>query len=159
MKKFILLLLLVLVGITASARKSYIDVYVSSTSSSHSLTSSKTYVYSTSKIYLTGDVPKGITGCKYSSECSYHTEDDINDAYFYGSIGDILNRLSELGYEVELKNEDHYLLSKEISSGQSISKGDVNEDSEVNIADVNEVISLILGIVREHPEILKQIKK
>ena len=156
MKKIILLLLLVLVSVTASARKSYIDVYVYSTSSN---VNSMQYVYSTSIIYLTGDVPKGITGCSYSSECTVHHEENINDAYFHGSIGDILNRLSELGYEVELMNDNHYLLSKEISSGSNINKGDVNTDGEVNIADVNEVISLILGIVREHPEILEQIKK
>jgi len=56
-------------------------------------------------------------------------------------------------------DETHFLLSKEIPSSQTTIKGDVNEDSEVNIADVNEVISLILGIVREHPEILEQIRK
>lgn len=159
MKKIILLLLLVLVSVTASARKSYIDVYVYSTSSNYNLMDSPSYVYSTSNIYLTGDVPKGITRCGYSSECSVHNEDNINDAIFHGSIGDILNRLSELGYEVELMNDNHYLLSKEISSGSNISKGDVNEDGEVNIADVNGLLNLILGIVRENPSILEQIKK
>jgi len=51
------------------------------------------------------------------------------------------------------------ILSKDgTTPSQTISKGDVNTDGEVNIADVNEVISLILGLVREHPEILEQIK-
>lgn len=45
------------------------------------------------------------------------------------------------------------------SSNQTISKGDVNEDGEVNISDVNELIDLILGYLREHPEILEQIRK
>ena len=68
--------------------------------------------------------------------------------------------LSEYGYEVEFEDGGKcFLLSKEIPDGQTISKGDVNTDGEVNIADVNEVINLILGIVREHPEILEQIKK
>lgn len=156
MKKIILLLLLVLVSVTASARKSYIDVYIKSTSSEVNSTNS---IYSHSSIFLTGDVPKGITGCRYSSDCIEHNEYDINDAHYFGSIGDILSRLSELGYEVELMNDKHYLLSKEISSGQTVSEGDVNKDGEVSIADVNKVISLILGIVREHPEILEQIKK
>ena len=155
MKKIILLVLLALISVSASARKSYVDVYVKSTTSGESGTS---YLHSTSNIYLTGDVPKGITDCRYSSDCFTHYDNNINDAYFNGSIGDILNRLSELGYEVELMNDNHYLLSKETSSGQTISKGDVNTDGEVNIADVNEVISLILGLVREHPELLEQIK-
>ena len=157
MKKIILLLLLVLVSITASARKSYITVYCNSTDGYSSTT------------YLTGDVPDDIEGFKYLSSTNSWSYQATIKTY---STGDILNVLSEYGYEVEFVNSapSHsstgtgsptisYLLSKEIPSSQTISKGDVNEDSEVNIADVNEVISLILGIVREHPEILEQIKK
>ena len=51
------------------------------------------------------------------------------------------------------------VLSKEVSSGQTIIKGDVNEDSEVNIADINRLVDMILGYVREHPELLEQIRK
>lgn len=149
MKKIILLLLLVLVGITASARKSYITVYCGDIDGSMTL------------MILTGDVPNDIEGFKHYSG-SHTWEYQQTKTY---TTGDILNLLSEYGYEVEFvntagnsSNSVSYLLSKEISSGQTISKGDVNEDSEVNIADVNEVISIILGIVREHPEILKQIK-
>ena len=67
--------------------------------------------------------------------------------------------LSEYGYEVEFVDNENkcFLLSKEVSSGQTISKGDVNEDSEVNIADVNEVISLILGMLRDNPKLLEQL--
>lgn len=159
MKKIILLLLLVLVSITASARKSYITVWVDNINGS----AYQNY------IRLSGDVPNNIEGFEYDSAYHYWKNNTSIRTY---STGEILNLLSEYGYEVEFVNSIvgsssngtgspsiSYLLSKEISSGQTISKGDVNEDSEVNIADVNEVISLILGIVREHPEILEQIKK
>lgn len=169
MKKIILLLLLVLVSVTASARKSYITVLVPYLNGSSNYASVNGAEY----IYLTGDVPNDIAGFEYVDEPNVyspghywrtHSSRSNNDFKQY-STGEILNVLSEYGYEVESmtpcgihNNVVLYLLSKEISSGQTISKGDVNEDSEVNIADVNEVISLILGIVREHPEILKQIK-
>lgn len=55
-----------------------------------------------------------------------------------------------------LKNIEVYGSS---SSDQTINSGDVNEDGEVNIGDVNELIGLILGYVKEHPEILEQIRK
>lgn len=151
MKKIILLLLLVLVGISASARKSYITVWA--------YNNDGTVLPNSPNIRLTGDVPDNIEGFEYSSkyQCWFDHSYGTDRTY---SVGEILNVLSEYGYEVEFVDNDFhcFLLSKEISSGQTISKGDVNEDSEVNIADVNEVISLILGIVREHPEILKQIK-
>ena len=147
MKKIILLLLLVLVSVTASARKSYIMFRTE-------------YVTAVGRSYLYGDVPNNIEGAQ---------DDSSNHRWIISSVtpAETLNLLSEYGYEVEsITQTDNstnnyllYLLSKEISSGQNISKGDVNTDGEVNIADVNEVISLILGIVREHPEILKQIKK
>ena len=150
MKKIFLLLLLVLVSVTASARKSYITIQVYNSSGS--------VLYSANNIVMTGDVPDNIEGFVYKSSNHYWYNDTEIRPY---SSGEILNELSEYGYEVEFVGNDnrYFLLSKEISSGQTISKGDVNEDSEVNIADVNEVISLILGYVREHPEILEQIKK
>ena len=55
-----------------------------------------------------------------------------------------------------LKNIEVYGSS---SSDQTINRGDVNGDGEVNIGDVNELIGLILGYIREHPEILEQIRK
>ncbi len=148
MKKIILLLLLVLVSVTASARKSYITVYAHPTGNYYTIS-------------MNGDVPSGIPNVNYGTHGCYISSDTY-------SIGEVLNILSEYGYEVELMTPNgdggnnfrvHYLLSKETSSGQTISKGDVNTDGEVNIADVNEVISLILGIVREHPELLEQIRK
>ena len=151
MKKIILLLLLVLVSITASARKSYITVSANPYSGDDYWT-----------MYLSGDVPTNIPNV---------FPDELQDDGYWESrsysIGQMLNILSGYGYEVELmvpiSVNNHsfvqYILSKEIPSNQTQSKGDVNTDGEVNIADVNEVISLILGIVREHPEILEQIKK
>lgn len=154
MKKIILFLLLVLVSVTASARKSYITVYSYNCNGA-------AYTSGDGGVELTGDVPNNVVGLVYNSQHHYWYNDH-NIRVF--SSGEILNQLSEYGYEVELVNnasEHHmyFLLSKEITSNQTQIKGDVNTDGEVNIADVNEVISLILGIVREHPEILEQIKK
>ncbi len=151
MKKIFLLFLLVLVSVTASARKSYITV--------STYNNNGKVLPNSANITLTGEVPDNIEGFEYSSkyQCWFDYSNGTDRTY---SVGEILNVLSEYGYEVEFVDNDFhcFLLSKETPSGQTISKGDVNEDSEVNIADVNEVISLILGIVREHPEILKQIK-
>ncbi len=152
MKKIILLLLLVIVSVTASARKSYITVVA------HPYSGDDYY-----SMYLSGDVPTDIPNIVLDDG---HQDDGYWMSRSY-SIGQMLNILSGYGYEIELmvpvsdhnNQKVHYLLSKEISSGPTISKGDVNTDGEINIADVNEVISLILGIVREHPEILEQIKK
>lgn len=157
MKKIILLLLLVLVSVTASARKSYITM----TTDDFIYGSTPTY----NVIRLSGEVPEDIEnkGFVYDSSYRYwkaYNSNTSGQQLTKYTTAEILNWLSEYGYEVEFMDDDckKFLLSKEISSGQTISKGDVNEDSEVNIADVNEVISLILGIVREHPEILEQIK-
>lgn len=157
MKKIILLLLLVLVSVTASARKSYITV-----TAPYSNGSAIPSYGSTHYFVLTGDVPDNIDGFSYSSEehC-WNSKDPYNDpSVMRYSTGEILNLLSEYGYEVEFVNNDNksFLLSKEIPSSQTQMKGDVNEDNSVNISDVNEVISLILGYVKEHPEILEQIK-
>lgn len=154
MKKIILFLLLVLVSVTASARKSYITVCSYNCNGA-------AYTPIDGGVKLTGDVPNNVVGLVYDSQ-NHYWYNDHNIRVF--SSGEILNQLSEYGYEVELVNNAseyhmYFLLSKEIPSGPTTIKGDVNEDSEVNIADVNEVISLILGIVREHPEILEQIKK
>lgn len=148
MKKFLVFMFLMLiVSVTASARKSYIVL-------------TNDYDNSIGWSYLSGDVPNNIEGAQYSSEYHYWVIKQI-------SPGEILNVLSGYGYGYEVEsitnhnssNRTLYLLSKEIPSNQTISKGDVNTDGEVNIADVNEVINLILGYVREHPEILEQIKK
>lgn len=156
MKKIILLLLLVLVSITASARKSYILMNTNNFLEGSTIGSSGT-------IKLSGEVPEDIEnkGFVYNSGFRYWYARYDEGPGLRHTTAEILNWLSENGYEVEFVSDGmgSYILSKEISSDQTISKGDVNEDSEVNIADVNEVISLILGIVREHPEILEQIKK
>lgn len=156
MKKIILLLLLVLVSVTASARKSYIIVRfnVSELLCEHA--------------YLTGDVPDNIEnyeGFRYEAVYNWWVYDFANNNYRRCNKGDILNFLSEYGYEVEFVNNDsnsgsvNYLLSKEVSSGQSLSDGDVNKDGEVNISDVNRLVALILEMVRKNPSILEQIKE
>lgn len=149
MKKIILLLLLVLVSVTASAKKSYITVFAHP-------------YYHSSIIYLqmTGDVPSTISGLSYNQ--NYHYWESGNY-----SVGQILNILSGYGYEVELMtgfaqaNNDsrvQYLLSKEIPSNQTQSEGDLNKDGEVNISDINRLVGIILGYVREHPEVLNQVE-
>ena len=153
MKKIILYFLLVLVSVTVYARKSYITIYYSR--------GDGIVVASPEQIIMTGDVPNNIEGFKYNAEKHYWYN---NSNSGYGTInpyssGEILNLLSEYGYEVEFTNENKYfLLSKEIPSGQTLSEGDVNKDGEVNIADVNRLVNLILGIVRDNPSILEQAK-
>jgi len=148
MKKIILLLLLALVSISASARKSYITVY--------------TYHYdgtttsSNTNIRMTGDLPENIEGFVYNDDNTSCYNEYPNKRY---TQGEILNLLSGYGYEVEFVDNDFhcFLLSKEIPSNQTQIEGDVNNDSEVNIADVNKVISLILDKIRENPNLLEEL--
>ena len=150
MKKFLVILFLLLIGTSVYAQKRYAYIY---------------YYYDTggsgeSTIKLSGCIPTGME--TYYSKVSQT------------SVGTIIDDLAQRGYVVEqLSNASsgyNYgpdriysryweVVIMSITSGPTISKGDVNTDGEVNIADVNEVISLILGYVREHPEILEQIKK
>ncbi len=112
MKKFLILLFLMAIGISVYAQKSYITV--------------NAHPYSTAgyKIYLTGDVPSGINNLDYYA---HYCESD------YYSIGEILNILVGYGYEVEMMvggitmgsaPRVQYLLSKKISS---------NEDDAITI--------------------------
>ena len=156
MKKIILLLLLVLVSVTASARKSYITVQTPySNGRANESNSSNGTIY----IILSGDVPNDIEGFRYVSGRHYWESYEYDKPqYKQYSTGEILSLLSEYGYEVEyVIDSTHFLLSKEISSGQTQIEGDVNHDSEVNIADVNRVISLILDKLRENPKLLEQL--
>ena len=160
MKKLLVLLFLMAIGISASARKSYITVWADCFNGEAGQGGSSGYSWA---IKMTGDVPDNIEGFKY--ETDYHYWYIITNVRKF-STGEILNVLSEYGYEVESMTNNGgsgsdvlFLLSKEIPDGQTISKGDVNIDGEVNIADVNEVISLILGYVREHPNLLEQYAK
>ena len=145
MKKLLVLLFLMLIGTSIYAQKSYVNVV------------GEPYNDSDSRVWLNGAVPS-----------------DMKKNYYYKTdsvlLGDVLNMLAERGFVIEQMSctnvgssgymREAIILSKDgTTPSQSISKGDVNIDGEVNIADVNEVISLILGIVREHPEILEQIKK
>lgn len=112
MKKLFLLALLTVVGVSAFARKSYINVYVS-----YNMNSSQGQTMA-----ITGDIPNGI-----KSEYNYNS-DKI-------TIGQLLNMLSQEGYEVDFMsgsgNGDgdnfskmNYLLSKKVSS---------NDDSAISI--------------------------
>lgn len=151
MKKIILLLLLALVSVTASARKSYITVWTPYASGIAPVESSY------DRIILTGDVPDNLEGFTYSPNAHYW--ENKRYAIPRYSTGEILNLLSEYGYEVEFVDNDNqsFLLSKEIPSSQTQMKGDVNEDNSVNISDVNEVISLILGKLRDNPNLLEEL--
>ena len=149
MKKIILFLLLVFISVTVSARKSYITVYTYNNNG----TTTNSYV----NIRMTGDVPGNIEGFWYSTSNPHYCYND----YEYGRLytpGEILNLLSEYGYEVAFVDNDFhcFLLSKEIPSEQTVSEGDVNKDGEVNIGDINKIVALILGIVKENPELLEQ---
>jgi len=137
MKKIILLLLLVLVSVTASARKSYISISYSSSGYN----------------YLYGDIPEGLNGFEYENRHARIKNTDM-------SRTEILNLLTEYGYELEFiwgYENSSFILSKEIPSNQTQIEGDVNNDNEVNIADVNKVISLILGMLRDNPKLLEQL--
>ena len=149
-KTFLLILLLAVVSISASARKSYITVHTYNLDGN---------AYE-SGLRISGDMPENIEGFDYSSGSHLWYLNYNVRSY---SIGEILNVLSEYGYEVEFVNTSSngclsYLLSKETSSGQTVSEGDVNKDGEVNIADINKIVSIILGIIKENPSILEQIK-
>lgn len=93
MKKIFLLFLLLVAGLNANAQKSYINVYVTG------LGNSNLYQY----CWLSGDVPEGI---------------NVYDSY---RIGDLLNRLTQDGYEVEFvvnagTASVNFLLSKKSSA-------------------------------------------
>lgn len=141
MKKIILLLLLVLVSVSASARKSYITV----------CPKDPYYNFTT---HITGDVPDDINSFEYDPYYHFWVVTDR-------TVGEILNILSEYGYEVEsmieVDKKAIFLLSKEVSSSNTQIKGDVNTDGSVNISDVNEVISLILGKLRDNPNLLEEL--
>ena len=153
MKKIILLLLLALVSISASARKSYITMTTDNFLVGNATSLNNNY------INLSGEVPEDIEnkGFVYNSE--YHCWYVRSNFQMKYSTAEILNWLSEYGYEVEFTDNDkHFILSKEIPSGsQTQIEGDVNHDSEVNIADVNKVISLILDKIRENPNLLEEL--
>ncbi len=104
MKKFLIILFLMAIGTSAFARKSYVNVAAASLTSS------------VQKIYITGDIPSG-----------------ISDYYPSTKVGYILNLLSQEGYVVEFMSATNvgseasmvnYLLSKNISS---------NDDSAISI--------------------------
>ncbi|MBQ6166937.1 MAG: hypothetical protein IJK41_05845 [Muribaculaceae bacterium] len=155
MKKIILLVLLALVSVSVSARKSYITV------SAHPYNGDDYF-----HIALSGDVPSDIP--KIAPGVS--DGDGQDDGYWITrsySIGQMLNILSGYGYEVELMTPIsevnysyvQYLLSKEIPSGNHTEVyGDVNKDGSVNISDISELVHIILDYVRANPSVLEESK-
>lgn len=151
MKKIILLALLAIVSVSAFARKSYITVTAHPYSNDY-------------YIQMTGDVPNGILNFIYK-EAYHYWETDYSEY----TIGEVLNILSEYGYEVESmaggiqtynssSSRVQYLLSKEIPSNQTVTSGDVNKDGRVNVSDIATLVNIILGIVRDNPSLLEQNK-
>lgn len=115
MKKLLVLLSFVAFGISAFAQKSYINIFARSYDSGISY----------HDISLSGDVPHGMS--------SYHS---------FSKIGDILNELSQKGYEVEFmsateigttsKSGVYYLLSKKSSdSVNAIQRVQADPNEEV----------------------------
>lgn len=117
MKKF-LLFIFVLCATNVFAQKSYIHIYANNLES-------LTY----HGIYLTGDLPS-----------------DIKDRYSYDDrmlIGDLLNKLSEQGYEVEFMSSPNtssitmcYLLSKKGTGGSTSSARAITADDDTEIHEV-----------------------
>lgn len=145
MKKIILLALLAIVSVSAFARKSYITVYAHPYS----------YCYHSGEPFarLIGDVPTDIEGLVQGDGDYYKYE---------GWTANLLNILSERGYEVEFMNTTNgssyvnYLLSKEIPSNPTGKNGDVNKDGKINVSDISTLVNIILGIVRDNPSLLEQ---
>ena len=135
MKKIFLLALLAIVSVSAFAKKTYLRV-------------------DTHTHYVYGNVPTGISGLEYYSGCAYYN----NSGYEYEQILDVL---ANYGYEVEFMTGDgsnnyiQYLLSKETSSSQTTSTGDVNKDGKINVSDITTLVNIILGIVRDNPSLLE----
>lgn len=150
-------------GITNESYNRYINTYfllskeVSSNESSYNSDyAKKSYITIDGfSRRITGNVPTGISGLSYTSD---YAEFDI-------PVGEVLNKLTQYGYEVEFmssSNSSHlysyFLLSKDISSSQSSYNGDVNKDGKVNVSDIATLVNIILGIVRDNPSLLEQHK-
>ncbi|MDY6300307.1 MAG: hypothetical protein SPL96_00215 [Bacteroidales bacterium] len=137
MKKLLVLLFLMAIGTSVYAQKSYVNVCADDVGNSRKCS-----------IYLSGAIPS-----------------DMNNYYDDKYIGEIINMLAARGFVVEQMSCSEYtgntrevvILSKTSSSHQTQIEGDVNNDSEVNIADVNRVISLILEKLRENPKLLEEL--
>ena len=138
MKKLLVLLFLMVIGTSVYAQKSYVNVCADDVCNSN---------HNQRSIYLSGAIPS-----------------DMNNYYDDKYIGEIINMLAARGFVVEQMSCSEYtgntrevvILSKTSSSHQTQIEGDVNQDGEVTISDVNKVINIILGIVRENPELLEK---
>jgi hypothetical protein len=150
-------------GITNESYNRYINTYfllskeVSSNESSYNSDyAKKSYITIDGfSSRITGNVPTGISGLSYTSDY----------AEFSIPVGEVLNKLTQYGYEVEFMSSSnsgrlysYFLLSKDISSSQSSYNGDVNKDGKVNVSDIATLVNIILGIVRDNPSLLEQHK-
>lgn len=139
MKKFLVFLFLMLIGTSVYGQKRYVHIVYG-----YYTGNSETF------IRLSGCIPT-----------------DMESSYSNTSVGTIIDKLGQRGYVVEQLSSAGYSSSSSgffremvimsTSSNQTTIKGDVNEDSEVNIADVNEVISLILDKLMENPKLLEEL--
>ena len=147
MKKIIISAILAFACVCAFAQKSYITVFAHPNSLLEG-------------IQLTGDVPSNIDGLYYN---------DNNHSWYsdrYYSMGEILNILSGYGYEIEFMEGGFtsgssannqralFVLSKPVSN-QSPLTGDINKDGKVNVSDVTHLVNIILGIIKQNPNLLK----
>ena len=147
MKKIIILAIVALFSVSAFAQKSYITVFAHPNSLLEG-------------IQLTGDVPSDIEGLYYN---------DNNHSWYsdrYYSMGEILNILSGYGYEIEFMEGGFtsgtsannqralFVLSKPASS-QSFQTGDVNKDGKINVSDITQLVNIILGIIKQNPNLLQ----
>lgn len=113
MKKLLSFIFLLTVGTSAFAQKSYLNIVATGLNNKYG-----------SYLYLTGDVPS-----------------DMKEFYYETKIGDILNQLSQKGFEVEFmsaigtgstSSEVNYLLSKKSSgSSNAIQRVQADPDEEV----------------------------
>lgn len=169
MKKLLVYLFLMAIGISVNAQSSstgYINVHSAGMYHGHSESiDGVLYVLSNASDHA----PYSLVKFPQSKNVTTYTVLDktlyIDKGAFQGNkfiqtirIPSSVEYIGENAFDgcENLKSIEVYASS---SSDQTINRGDVNEDGEVNIGDVNELIGLILGYIREHPEILEQIRK
>ena len=139
MKRTILFSLLLMAMTSAFAQKAYVNVTGFPSAAGYE------------EISLSGAVPSDMKN--YYDDRTTH-------------IGDVLNMLAERGFVVEqmsccnsgTENYTREIIILSKSSHQSEIVGDLNSDREVNVADVNQLVNIILGLVKANPGLLEQVK-
>lgn len=149
MKKFLILLFLMMIGTSVYAQKRYI------------------HIRSYAQYGINGGYSHGI-------QLSGYVPSDMKNSYKDTPAGDIINKLAQKGYVVEqlsnaglthnIDRDDarigyyNEVIIMSISPTPSSNKieCDVNKDGEVDIEDINIIVPIILDIVRNNPSILEQ---